>query len=312
MKDILSFTYIEFLRNTVKNIKYLIFGVGVTAAFLGYFVAWIFSQSEDGTFIGNKHYMSYLLFIAMSAAFLGILKGIYDIYVDRELMHKFARSGLALHKLFIAKFIIAFVIGIIQCFLLTLPALFILKIQQSQSVIIYANWVICLGIFICSYALALIVSCVVGSDKIASISIALLLVPQIMLSGQVPYKNLHKAVFLWESNYAKMPPPAVLMPVPVGFEALVVANYTTLVDEFGNSSNVNNDISGEIAKEADNITLKNGVFRSAKWHANLSMWVVDLLLLMLWCAGYLILAYVLFMVLNSPKFKKSNLKFQRR
>ncbi|MDA3054234.1 MULTISPECIES: ABC transporter permease [unclassified Campylobacter] len=303
MKVILNFTQIELLRNTLRNAKYFIFGVVGVAWFLGYFIAWIFSHSDS--FIDNDHYVDYLFFIAISAAFLGILKGIYDIYGDKELMRKLSRSGLSLYKFFVAKFSVALIIGIFQCYLLTISAKSMLQIPEG--VLISTNWLICSFIFICSYAMALVASCLVHNDKMASISLAILLVPQIMLSGLVPYDKLHKAIFLWQSDYERMPPPAIIMPIPVGFEALVTANYKMLIDENGNYQNMNNSLKATIITDED----KSGIFRSHKSAFGVSMWIYDLLLITILCAFYFILAQKIFIFLNTPKFKKSNLKFNK-
>lgn len=302
--NIINFTYIEFLRNTFRNVKYFIFGVIGTSVFLGYFIAWIFSHSDN--FVDNDHYTDYLFFIAISAAFLGILKGIYDIYGDKELMRKFNRCGLRLYQFFIAKFLVAFLIGVFQCYLLTILAKNMLQIPET--ILLNINWLICIAIFICSYSMALLASCLVHNDKMASVSLAVLLVPQIMLSGLVPYDKLHKTIFLWESNYERMPPPAIILPIPIGFESLITANYAMLIDENGNYQNMNNSLKATIVTDDE----KKGFFRSDKGRFDISMWIYDLIIIGVLCILYFIAAHQIFSLLNKPKFKKSNLRFYRR
>lgn len=303
MKNIIDFIYIEFLRNTLRNVKYFIFGVIAVAWLLGYFIAWIFSHSDN--FIDNDHYVDYLFFVAISAAFLGILKGIYDIYGDKDLMSKFSRSGLGLYKFFIAKLIVASLIGIFQCYLLTMSAKGMLKIPEN--ILMNVNLLICVVIFICSYSMALIASCLVHNDKMASVSLAILLVPQIMLSGLVPFEKLHKAIFLWESNYERMPPPSTILPIPIGFESLITANYSVLIDENGNYQNMNNVLKATIATDEEKV----GFFRSNKGKFGMSMWIYDLLIIAILSVIYFIVAYQIFMLLNKPKFKKSNSKIYK-
>lgn len=310
MRGVFKFIRIEFLRNTFYNLKYCA-GMIIVAVFLGNFIAFIFLDSNK--FVNNDTYLNYLFFVAISASFLGILKGIYDIYGDRDLFRKFSRGGLRVLDFFIAKLIIASLVGVIQCYFLTSPGDNMFNSSNEiYSLVISTHMIICLAIFMCSYTMALIASCIVTDAKTASISIALLLVPQIMLSGMVPYNQLHKSVFLWESDYDKMPPLASIFPVPLGFEALVTANYILTVDEYGDDSMANNHIKSVIAKEEDGIKLKNSVFRSVKGMLGNPTWILDLTSILILGFLYFCCAYLFYKWLNKSKFKDSNKDFIRK
>lgn len=302
----------EFMRNFL-NYRYMIFGIVFLSLILGIFIAFIFA--DEVNFIKNKYYDDYLFFITVGCAFFGILKGIFDIYRDGELLHKFLRSGLELKYYFISKLLIVMIIAILQVFLLNIPGFFIFHMHNAHVILMCFNILISFLVYLASYSLALVFSSVIKNDILACLWVAGLLLPQIILGGQIPFKDMHNIVFSGSQalysdaklNKDRTPPVTFFFAIPLGYEAMLNVNRKIPIyieklyfERYGVEMDLaNTEISGSAPTSTayEFNTIDKSIFG-----VRVLTYKVNSIILIFWYVFFGIISYFVYKNLNKPKF----------
>ena len=297
------------LKRNFNNLRYVLFGIITIPLILGIFIALIFSNEHK--FVKNDFYYNLLSFIAITSAFLGVLRGILDIYRDIDLLNKFHHSGLDIKFCFLSKVLNAAIVGVLQVSLLNLPVFFLLNIPSEIYAVIFYNICLSFMIFLSCYTLGLVFSSLIKSDILACICVAALLLPQIIMGGVTPYKKMPDIIFVGskllyqdEDNEAmkdRLPPIAYILPIPVGFEAMVNAN-AIVAKKVGNETNLdllNYRIANAVIGGVKNkfIAEKKEVFGIKIYTYKLNFIIM---LIYSICFGFL--AYGVFIANNKTKF----------
>lgn len=310
MREFFVWFAVELKRN-FNNPRYILFGIIVIPLILGIFIALIFSNEHR--FIKNNFYYNLLSFIAIASAFLGTLRGILDIYRDINLLSKFQRSGLNIKLCFLSKVLNAAIVGILQVALLNLPTFFLLNIPIEIYIVIYYNICLSFMVFLSCYALGLIFSSLIKNDILACICVAVLLLPQIIMGGVTPYKKMPDIIFVGskllyqdEDNEAmkdRLPPIAYILPIPVGFEAMVNAN-AVIAKQIGNQTNIdflNTRIANAVIGGAKNKFMSEN---KEVFGVKIYTYKLNFLIMLIYSVCFGFLAYGVFITNNKTKFIK--------
>lgn len=211
------------LRNRPANLMSLAVapGIGVLLALVLRAVVCTDHACEAYAFGDNPVYRYYLGLLPVVAFFLGMTGTSTELLVDRrQIMHE-ARLGLASHRALLAKVIVAAGVGLVEAALLVGPGVAVLDIP---------------GPYVPLFGLVLLVHLVGASAGLLSSSLApnlqtafaavpLVLIPQIVFGGLIPYERMSPIVHLGVEARADAPLIAQPMPVRWALEGLVTASH---------------------------------------------------------------------------------------
>ena len=198
---------------------------------LGVLIASVFKATPEGeqySFATNALYPQSLFLLIIGAMFLGMVSTIFEVIKDRDIFERERLRGLSPTAYYFSELIVAAFICAIQSFLLTLLATMILDAGElfwRILLVIYFAQLIsaCIGLL-----LSTLFSTPIGAYNV----IILVLIPQIILGGaMLPYRDMGKGVYLWETrDTSQRPIPGALMPSSWAYQMVVRLNLDAMRD----------------------------------------------------------------------------------
>jgi ABC-type multidrug transport system ATPase subunit len=198
---------------------------------LGLLIASVFKATPEGqnySFAANVLYPQALFLLIIGAVFLGMVSTIFEVIKDRDIFERERQRGLSPGAYFLSELVVASFVCAIQSVLLTLSAMLLLDAGElfwRTLVVIYLVQLIsvCIGLL-----LSTLFSTPIGAYNV----IILVLIPQIILGGaMLPYKDMGKGVYLWETrDTSQRPIPGALMPSSWAYQMVVRLNFDAMRD----------------------------------------------------------------------------------
>jgi ABC transport system ATP-binding/permease protein len=185
-------------------------------------------SSPNGTYDypSALHIPAYLFLSATVAMFLGLTNAATEILRERPVLRR-ERNCLPNPHLYVAsKFCVLALVGAIQCLVYAIIGHLILEIRGT----LIEQWLWMTATASVGSAMALLVSALAKSERVALTAVPLLLVPQMLLAGAlVPFREMNRGLFMdatQERSHGGTPIPARLMPLRYAYEAMVITQAT--------------------------------------------------------------------------------------
>ncbi len=253
------------------------------APLLSFLSTYIFRANDD--LVQNSSYPNYLFFMLISAIFFGLISSVFEIIKDKNMVQREYLGGVSIFGYYLSKYYVLSFFGLIQTLLYNLVGMLFLHIPWA---LVAFNSVVMFFVIVVSISFGLFVSSFARNNMIASNLIPVLIIPQILLGGLIPYQDMDKSIYMWEENFNKAPPIAQIMPVKYAYEAIVTGNviFTT----------GNKEINDQIAQMVD--YLQDNQFMSMQTESFLSKlgisyftdtWFVNLLIIL----GFILITFTL-------------------
>jgi len=200
----------------------------VIAPLLALLTALIFRSDAELTY--NDSYASFLFFMLISGIFFGLLSSVFEIIKDKSVIQRERLGRISSIGYFSAKYITLALFGLIQVVLFNVVSAWLLNI--AIPVFLFNTFVMYLLLLI-SIAVGLWVSALVSTTLMASNLIPILIIPQILLGGLIPYSGMDRLLFMGADEEASVPPIARIIPVKYAYEAVVTGNvaFSSSVEE---------------------------------------------------------------------------------
>jgi hypothetical protein len=185
----------------------------------------LFSYYEDPllgyySYHDNENMPAYLFMSIIVAMFIGLMSGSAEINKDRRILKRESFLDLSFVAYLFSKLTYLMLLNAIQMFLFVFISCHLLKIESSGFVF----WLIMWSLAITSSVMGLFISALFKSMSSVYVSIPFLLIPQILFSGAVIDFNKINKIFASDKY---VPLVSETMPSRWGYEALMVADYTT-------------------------------------------------------------------------------------
>ncbi len=260
----------------------------VIAPMLSFLSAFIFRSDLD--LVRNQSYPSYLFFMLISGIFFGLIGSVFEIIKDRQMVQRERLGGVSIFGYYLSKYYVLSFFGLIQTILYNLIGMIFLSIPW---VLVAYNSLVMFLVVVVSISFGLFISSLTRNTMIASNLIPVLIIPQILLGGMIPYSQMDKSIFMWETNYDTTPPIARIMPVTYAYESLITGNVAFTL---GNKE-INDQVSQMVDFLEDNqfMSIEKDSFIS---HLHCSFcsktWLLDIVIIIGYIIGTFILGYVIF------------------
>lgn len=219
----------------------------VIAPLLSFLSTYIFRADND--LVQNSSYPNYLFFMLISAVFFGLISSVFEIIKDKSMVQRERLGGVSIFGYYLSKYYVLSFFGLIQTLLYNLVGMIFLHIPWA---IVGFNSLVMFVVVVVSISFGLFVSSFARNTMIASNLIPVLIIPQILLGGLIPYQDMDKSIYMWEDNFHKAPPIACIMPVKYAYEAIITGNITFTTGD--------NEINDQISQMVD--YLKDNQFMS--------------------------------------------------
>ena len=198
---------------------------------LGFLIASVFKATPDGqgySFAANALYPQALFMLIIGAMFLGMVSTIFEVIKDRDIFKRERQRGLSPAAYFFSELVVAATASAIQCLLLVSSALYLLDASEMLWRIVIVTYLAQL----ISIAIGLLLSTLFSTPIGAYNLIILVLLPQIILGGALlPYKDMGKEVYLWETrDSSRRPLLGALMPASWAYQMAIRLNYDAMRD----------------------------------------------------------------------------------
>jgi hypothetical protein len=128
---------------------------------------------------------------------------------------------------------------------------------------------------------------------IASNLIPIIIIPQILLGGLIPYSQMDKSIYMWETDYGTAPPVARIIPVKYAYESIITGNIAFTK---GNNE-INDQISQIVDYLQDNQFMsidKKSFISNLKCSVCNKTWFYNILILIGYIVGTFILGFIIF------------------
>jgi len=261
----------------------------IVAPLLSFLSVFIFRSDSD--LVSNQAYPNFLFFMLISAIFFGLIGSVFEIIKDRSMVQREKLGGVSVFSYFISKYYVLSFFGLIQTLLYNLIAMIFLNIPLA---IVAFNSLIMFIVVVVSISFGLFVSSLTRSTMVASNLIPILIIPQILLGGLIPYADMDKSIFMWETNYENAPPIAKIMPVKYAYEAIITGNIRFTL---GNNE-INDQISQMVDYLADNQFMsieKESIFTQLfPWKFVAQTWFLDIMIILGYILGTFFTGYLIF------------------
>ncbi len=260
----------------------------IIAPLLAFLSAFIFRSDID--LVQNQAYPNFLFFMLISGIFFGLIGSVFEIIKDRSTVQRERLGGVSLFGYYVSKYFVLTFFGFIQTILYNIIGMVFLHIPLA--LVAFNSFVMLLTVII-SISFGLFISSLTRSTLIASNLIPILIIPQILLGGLIPYANMDKSIYLWETNYDTAPPIARIIPVKYAYEAIITGNVAF--------TGGNNEINDQISQIVD--YLQDNQFMSIDTQSYVSYlkcpfcsktWFYDILILIGYITVTFILGYIIF------------------
>jgi len=251
----------------------------IVAPLLSFLSAFIFRSDTD--LVLNQAYPNYLFFMLIAGVFFGLIGSVFEIIKDRQMVQREKLGGVS--------YVLSF-FGLIQTILYNLVGMYFLNIPW---VIVAFNSFIMLMTVIVSISFGLFISSITRSIMVASNLIPVLIIPQILLGGLIPYSQMDKSIFMWERDYDVTPPIAKLMPIKHAYEAIITGNVTfTLGDKEINDqiSQMVNFLEDDVFMSMDKTTILS--FSNCSFCSK--TWFLDIIIIIGYIIGTFLMGYIIF------------------
>jgi len=219
-KQTVVFTTRDFLAK-ISNTQYVSINL-LEAPLLAFLLSYIirFQNGPGGKYIfyENDNIPAYILISVLVALFMGLTVSAEEIIKDRKIRKREAFLNLSRHAYFFSKLIILFTLSAIQTLCFVLVGNFVLDVQGANI----TYWLVLFSVSCFANVLGLNISSSFNSVVTVYITIPLLLIPQMILSGIIFNFNSLNSVI---SDKGKVPIVADLMVSRWGFEAIAVDQF---------------------------------------------------------------------------------------
>jgi len=253
----------------------------IIAPLLSFLSTYIFRTDND--LVQNSSYPNYLFFMLISAIFFGLIGSVFEIIKDRSMVQRERLGGISIFGYYLSKYYVLSFFGLIQTLLYNLVGMLFLHIPWA---LVAFNSLVMFMTVVVSISFGLFISSVARNTMIASNLIPVLIIPQILLGGLIPYQDMDRSIYMWEDNFNKAPPIARIMPVKYAYEAIITGNVTFTTG--------NKEINDQIAQMVD--YLQDNQFMSMETETFLSTfsisffshtWLINLLIII----GFIIVTF---------------------
>lgn len=261
----------------------------IVAPLLSFLSTFIFRSDSD--LVSNQAYPNFLFFMLISAVFFGLIGSVFEIIKDRNMVQREKLGGVSVFSYYISKYYVLSFFGLIQTLLYNLIAMIFLHIPWA---VVAFNSFIMFIVIVVSISFGLFISSLTRSIMVASNLIPVLIIPQILLGGLIPYTDMDKSIFMWENNYDSAPPIARIIPVKYAYEAIITGNVKFTL---GNNE-INDQISQMVDYLADNQFMsieQESIFTQLlPWKLVAQTWFLDIMIIIGYIFGTFILGYLIF------------------
>ncbi len=259
----------------------------VIAPLLALLTALIFRSDPELTY--NDSYASFLFFMLIAGVFFGLLSSVFEIIKDKTVIQRERLGRISSVGYFVAKYFTLALFGVIQVVLFNAVSAWLLDIAMP---VFLFNTLIMYLLLLISIAVGLWVSALVSTTLMASNLIPILIIPQILLGGLIPYSSMDRLLFMG-ADEASVPLIARIIPVKYAYEAIVTGN----VAFSGSVEEINDKISEMVGFS------ESGGFMSLDapetfWCGDSGfcslMWFFDIIVLVFYLLTTLLLGYFTF------------------
>lgn len=221
IKQTAIFTIRDFLTKA-GNVQYVVINL-LEAPLLAFLLAFIIRFANDPltrgyTYRYNDNIPAYILICVLVALFMGLTVSAEEIIKDRKIQRREAFLNLSRHSYLISKLIILFGLSAVQTLSFVLIGNAILEVKSMNMM----YWFVLFTVSCFANLLGLNISATFNSVVTVYITIPLLLIPQMILSGVIfNFDKLNQFV----SDRGQVPLLADLMASRWGFEAIAVEQF---------------------------------------------------------------------------------------
>jgi len=211
------------LLSKVGNRQYMLINLleaPILALLLAFVIRFQNSPDEESNYIFmyNDNVPAYILLCIIIALFMGLTVSAEEIIGDRKIQKREKFLNLSRFSYLISKVIILFILSAIQTFTFVLIGNAILEIQGE----LFSYWLILFSVSCFANVLGLNISSTFNSVVTIYITIPLLLIPQMILSGIIfKYDKMNRVI----SDPGKVPIVADFMVSRWAFEAIAVNHF---------------------------------------------------------------------------------------
>ncbi|WP_109830693.1 ATP-binding cassette domain-containing protein [Reichenbachiella versicolor] len=220
LKQLTIFTNRD-LATKLSNKQYLVINMlqaPLLALILAFIVRHTSTESDTYIFRENPNIPAYFFMAIIVALFMGLTISAEEIFKDRKILKREKFLNLSRWSYLISKMLILFTISAIQTLLFVLIGDIVLGIKGMTM----SFWLVMFSISCFANVLGLNISSAFNSAVTIYITIPLLLIPQLILSGVVVnFDKLHPLL----NHESKVPLIGELMASKWGYEALVVTQF---------------------------------------------------------------------------------------
>jgi len=260
----------------------------IVAPLLSFLSAFIFRSDLD--LVLNQSYPNYLFFMIISGIFFGLIGSVFEIIKDRSMVQREQLGGVTIFSYYISKYFVLSLFGFIQTLLYNIIGMLLLNIPWA---LVLFNSVIMFLIVVVSISFGLFVSSLSRTNMIASNLIPILIIPQILLGGMIPYNLMDKSIYMYETNYEQEPPIARLMPAMYAYEAIITGN---VVFTRGNKE-INDQISQMVDFLQDDQFMSidtNSILTNIPYSFSSKTWFLDIMIIIGYIIGTFVVGYIIF------------------
>ncbi|QHT67976.1 ATP-binding cassette domain-containing protein [Rhodocytophaga rosea] len=221
IKQTIIFTIRDFLSK-ISNTQYMLINL-LEAPLLAFLLAFIIRYQNDPdssgyTYRYNDNIPAYILVAVLVAIFMGLTVSAEEIIRDKKIQKRESFLNLSRTSYLSSKLIILFTLSAIQTLSFVLIGNWILEIQGMTM----SYWLVLFTMSCFANVLGLNISASFNSVVTVYITIPLLLIPQMILSGVIfSFDKLNETV----STKGEVPVLADLIATRWGFEAIAVHQY---------------------------------------------------------------------------------------
>ena len=230
IREIFSLFTTHFQRSLLSKLRTrgTLYSTLLEAPLLAALIGFTLRSSPDGKyeFDSALHIPAYLFLSVTVAMFLGLTNSATEILRDRPVIRRERNSYPGAGLYVTAKLLALIIVAGLQCAAYLAVAHPLLEIRG----VFMEHWLWMTLTACTGTALALLVSCVVKTERAALTSVPLLLVPQMLLAGAlVSFKEMNLALFEEVGVHREnggTPIPAKFMPLRYSYEAMVITQAT--------------------------------------------------------------------------------------
>ena len=176
---------------------------------------------SDYELVYNDSYPNFLFFMLVTSIFFGLLSSVFEIIKDRAVIQRERLGSISSLGYYVAKYLTLAFFGLIQVVLFNVVAALILHIEMP---ILLFNAFIMYLLLLISIAMGLWVSSLSSTLMMASNFIPILIIPQILLGGLIPYSEMDKTLFMGMGEESGVPIIAQIIPGKYAYESIITGN----------------------------------------------------------------------------------------